>query len=450
MKSLLDKVNAKLNAQGGFLKALSILVSGTAGAQLLLILATPILTRLYTPADFGILGAFLSLLAFFTVIANARYELAIHLPEKIEDTVAVTVLSFFCLCLTTLFSIILILILNFYSLEILVNLHLDKYIWMMPFAIFFTGLYQICTAWFVKFKGYNQIAFTKLIQSCVVILIQLITFKLGTFGLIFGQVLGQSAGSINLSKKAIENTKYFKEVKIKNIKEVAKRYRNFPIYSMPTGLLNTASLQVAPLIFIGLFGASIAGLYALTLRLVSLPVSLIGGAIGNIFLSEAPKALTKNELNKLILNLNKKLVQIGCVPLIILIFFGPEIFVYILGDDWSKAGIYAQWLAPWIYLQFQWAPISNITVVLELQRLALITQSFAFIIRFGSLFLIINLGFNPDTAIKLFAVTSAIIYLLLILFYFNKAKVSLWQVFWTNLIYIFPLILIGYLIKGIF
>ena len=153
------------------------------------------------------------------------------------------------------------------------------------------------------------------------------------------------------------------------------------------------------------------------------------------------------EIKKILFNENDFL---RIVPLIILIFFGPEIFVYILGDDWSKAGIYAQWLAPWIYLQFQWAPISNITVVLELQRLALITQSFAFIIRFGSLFLIINLGFNPDTAIKLFAVTSAIIYLLLILFYFNKAKVSLWQVFWTNLIYIFPLILIGYLIKGIF
>lgn len=450
MKSLLDKVNTKLNAQGGFLKALSILVSGTAGAQLLLILATPILTRLYTPADFGILSAFLSLLAFFAVIANARYELAIHLPEKIEDTVAVTVLAFFCLCLTTLSSIVIILILKFYYFEILINLHLNKYIWMLPFAIFFTGLYQICTAWFVKFKGYSQIATTKLIQSCVVILIQLIIFKLGTFGLIIGQILGQSAGSVNLSKKAIESTKYFKEVRIKKIKEVANRYRNFPIYSMPTGLLNTASLQVAPLIFIGLFGATIAGLYALTLRLVSLPVSLIGGAIGNIFLAEAPKALSKNELDKLILNLNKKLVQIGSIPLIILIFYGPQIFVYILGNDWYKAGVYAQWLAPWIYLQFQWAPISNITVVLELQKLALITQFFAFIIRFGSLFLIINLGFNPDTAIKLFAITSAIIYLLLILFYFNKAKVSLWQVFWTNLIYIFPLILIGYLIKGIF
>ncbi|WP_411691419.1 lipopolysaccharide biosynthesis protein [Acinetobacter gandensis] len=436
VKSLLDKFNAKLNAQGSLIKSISLLVGGTAGAQLLLIIMTPLLTRLYLPSDFGLLAAFVSLLAFFTVISSARYELAIHLPEKIEETVAVTVLSFIFLVLTTSISVICILLFAEPISVLLKVPHLASYLWLLPFAVFFVGLYQICNAWYVRQKQYKDIAGTKVLQSIVTVLIQLSAFKLATFGLLVGQTLGQGAGSLKLSLKSIKNTKEFRSVQFHQIKTVAKRYKSFPIYSTWTGLFNTASLQLAPLIFLSLFGATVAGLYALTLKLVSLPISLVGQAIGSVFLSEAPKAHREGRLNKLVLQFNKKLVQVGCFPIAILIVSGPELFAFIFGEQWYKAGEYAQWLAPWVFLQLQWTPLSNLTVVLELQKEALISQILTFFARFGALFYAIGYEMSADHAIQLFAVVSAIVYFIRMFWFLNKAQTDLKQVFINNITYI--------------
>lgn len=446
MKSLLDKVNAKLNAQGGFLKSIGLLVGGTAGAQLILIAATPVLTRLYSPSEFGLLAAFVSLLAFLTVVSSGRYELAIHLPEKIEETVAVIVLSFICLVVTTIISIIFIFIFAEYLSILLKAPELASYLWLLPSAVFFVGLYQICNAWYVRQKQYKDIATTKVLQSIVTVLIQLSTFKLAAFGLLLGQTLGQGAGSIKLSLKSITNTKEFRNVQFHQIKTVAKRYKSFPIYSTWTGLFNTASLQLAPLVFLSLFGAAIAGLYALTLKLVSLPISLIGQAIGSVFLSEAPKAHREGNLNTLVLQFNKKLVQLGCLPTAILIVFGPDLFAFVLGEQWYKAGEYAQWLAPWIFLQFQWTPLSNLTVILELQKEALISQLLTFFARFGTLFYVIGIGVSADHAIQLFAVVSAIVYFIRMLWFLNRAKVLLIPLLKNSFIYILLAILFNYTI----
>ncbi|WDZ51162.1 oligosaccharide flippase family protein [Acinetobacter vivianii] len=447
MKSLLVKINNKLNAQGGFLKAVSVLVGGTAGAQLLLIAATPFLTRLYSPSDFGVLAAFIALIAFFTVVANGRYELAIHLPEKIEDCVAVTVLSFICLLFTTIFSIVFTFFLSVPIAKLLQTPQLASYLWLLPFSIFFIGLYQICNAWSVRHKQYKVIASTRIIQSVVTLFIQLSFFKLTALGLLLGQAFGQGAGSLKLSLQALKNTKEFGSVKYSQIKAVAKRYKKFPVYSTWTGLFNTASLQLAPLVFLGLFGSTVAGLYALTLKLVSLPVSLVGQAIGSIFLSEAPKAKREGCLNVLILQFNKKLVQMGCLPTAILIVFGPELFAFVLGEQWYKAGVYAQWLAPWIFLQFQWSPLSNLTVVLELQKEALISQLLTFFARFGVLFYAIGSGVEADHAIQLFAIVSAIVYFLMISYYFIRAEVSIINTVKINILYFVPALGVGFLIK---
>lgn len=447
MNSLLEKVNRKLNAQGGLLKSVGLLVGGTAGAQLLLIAATPFLTRLYSPSDFGILAAFVALLAFFTVVANGRYELAIHLPEKIEDTVAITVLAFLCLLFTTFIASVSTILLSKPIASLLNAPQLASYLWLLPFSIFFIGLYQICNAWCVRQKQYKAIASTRVIQSIVTLLIQLSTFKLSALGLLLGQAVGQGAGSLKLSLQAIRNTKEFRKVQFVQIKAVAKRYKSFPIYSTWTGLFNTASLQLAPLVFLSLFGATVAGLYALTLKLVSLPISLIGQAIGSVFLSEAPKANREGRLNTLVLQFNKKLVQLGCLPTAILIVFGPELFAFVLGEQWYKAGEYAQWLAPWIFLQFQWTPLSNLTVVLELQKEALVSQLLTFFARFGALFVAIGLEVGADSAIQLFAVVSAIVYFLMISYYFIRAKVSLINIMRTNILYLVPVLGVVFFIK---
>lgn len=223
---------------------------------------------------------------------------------------------------------------------------------------------------------------------------------------------------------------------------MAVRYKQFPIYSTWTALFNTASLQLAPLIFITLFGAGVAGLYALTLRVLTLPTSLIGNAIGSVFLSTAPQAHREGKLAELVKDLHGKLSLAGAAPLVVLLFFGPDLFALVFGEKWRQAGTYAQWMAPWIYLQFQWSPLSMLASVLELQRAALISQLLTFVSRFGALLAAWQLNLSADEAILLFAIVSAFVYLGRMLWFTNKAGVSSIGIIITDIKYLLMFLLL--------
>ena len=59
------------------------LVTGTTLAQIISVLASPLVTRLYGPEAYGLLALFNLITSIIGVIACMRYELAIMLP-KIE------------------------------------------------------------------------------------------------------------------------------------------------------------------------------------------------------------------------------------------------------------------------------------------------------------------------------------------------------------------------------
>jgi O-antigen/teichoic acid export membrane protein len=217
----------------------------------------------------------------------------------------------------------------------------------------------------------------------------------------------------------------FRNLSWRKIRANAKRYRHFPIYSTWTAFLNSSSLHFAPLALAALYGAPTAGLYALTLRVLGMPSSLLGNAIGTAFLSRAPAARRDGQLAALIQGIHRKLTILGIPPLAVLLFAGPDLFSLVFGEQWNKAGQYAQWMAPWIYLQFQWSPLSTIVTVLELQKEALISQVLTFSCRLASLIFCAWIGSKADTAVLVFAVVSAFAYLFRQLWFTRRAGVRI-------------------------
>lgn len=409
--------------KGSFARSVSILVSGTLGSQALLILATPLLTRLYSPEDFGLLAAFTAILAFLSVISAGRYDLAIPLPEDKQDSANLLVLSLGIVFFITVISFIIFFLYSDNIASLMKSPRLAHYLPLIPVGVLFGGVYQVFSKWSIREKSFGIIARTKIYQSVATLSIQLLGYKLGVLSLILGHASGQGVGATSLAKSALRE-KEFRNITIKDIKKQAIRYKDFPIYSSPTALFNVASLQFAPLILISLYGATVSGFYALTLRILSLPISLVGGAIGNVFLSEAPKANREGKLPDLILSLHNKLSLVGALPLAVLLFFGPEIFKFVFGPQWLQAGVYAQWMAPWIYLQLQWSPLSTLASVLELQLASLVSQILTFVFRFGSLLICWWLSLAPETTIYIFSAISAITYFFRLLWFTNRANVS--------------------------
>ena len=424
------------------------LVGGTAGAQVLMVLASPLLTRLYTPDDFGLLAVLAALLAFLTVIASARYELAIPLPKSDQDAANLTVLGFILVVCTTLATCVIFLVWPHAIAEAINAPDLASYLWLMPLGVFFVGSYQVFNKWAVRVKHFTAIAKTRVYQALGTLSIQLGGYQLGVLALLVGHTAGQGVGASGLALSAFRQPE-LKQCTFRGMRKQASRHRYFPLYSTWTGLFNTASLQLAPIVFVAIYGAMVGGLYALTLRILSMPGSLIGNAVGSVFLSAAPEARRNGTLAELVKKLHSRLSMAGALPLVVLLFFGPDLFELVFGTGWRQAGVYAQWMAPWIYLQFQWSPLSMLSHVMELQREALIAQFMALVLRFSSLIIAWLLGVNADVGIAIFALVSAVAYILIMVWFMRKAGVSTGAILMFNakyilasLVIVFPLWLV--------
>jgi O-antigen/teichoic acid export membrane protein len=340
-----------------FARGVSVLVGGTATAQLITILAAPLLTRLYSPEDFGLLAVYASLLALIGVIASLRYEVAIPLPDEDAEAANIVALCLILVGSITLFTAILVYLAGPDIADALGVPALAGYLWLLPLGVLLSGAYNVFNYWSLRTKRFATIAGTKLRQALTTLAIQLAAFKLGGVALLFGQVAGQSIGTTSLGRPALGSAG-FRQVSWFGIAKAAARYRRFPIFSTWGGIAYTAGLQLPPMLFAALFGPAAAGLYALAHRLLTLPMTLVGGAIGQVFFANAAEAHRVGQLAPLVNRVHSTLSNIGLPAAILLFLIGPHLFTVLLGEQWREAGTFARWMAPWLYFQFVSAPLS--------------------------------------------------------------------------------------------
>ena len=346
------------------------LAGGTALGQTITVLASPILTRLYSPDDFGVMAVYVSLLGIFSVIASLRYQLAIPLPEKDEEAANLLALS---LAIVLLISLLMGLVVWLLSNQIVswVNAPaLRPYLWLLPVGIGMVGTYQVFNYWAVRKRAFSRIARTKINQALGLVFTQfgLGLLKVGPIGLLTGQIVGQAAGTTTLVALAWKrDRKAFREIRAGGLSRMAIRYKRFPLFSFWAGILNTLSVQVPTLILSFFFGSTITGLYALSHRVMSFPVQFVGQSIAQVFFPTAVEANRKGSIARTTEAIFKRLVLIGTAPLLLIGLAAPELFAIIFGKEWREAGIYAQWLTPWMLIVFVSSPLSMLPSVMEKQ-----------------------------------------------------------------------------------
>ena len=430
------------------------LMTGTTIAQAIPIAISPILTRIYTPEDFGIFAIFLAITLIIGSIANGRYELAIMMPKKDEDAINIFALGFIITTSLSLLLLVLVLIFQKYFIFLLKNEEIGVWLYFVPISVFFFGIFNILNYFNNRKKNYKDISNANILKSIVAAIIQLsIGFiQQGATGLISGQIISQFFANTKLLKNIIKDKVLISKITKKKIIALAKRYKNFPKYSMPSGLLNITSLQVPVFLLGAFFNIAIVGFYSLSYRFISLPMSIIGSSIGQVFFQKSSELKNdKKALKKITLETYKKLFKIGILPFAIITVFGDYIFAFVFGKDWIVAGEYAQLLAIWILFLFIHSPITNLFSTLEKQKDALL---FNIIIIFSRI-LIISLGgyFFKDIYITIFLYSALGIFLnLSILFYFFRLlKINIFNeivYLLTNImIVIFPLYVVRLLLN---
>ena len=402
--------------QSSFAKSVAMITGGTAIAQLLNALFSPIITRLYSPEEYGVLSVYTSILGLIVIIASLKYELSIPIAEDDEKAVNVMTLCFFVLII---FVLIVFLIFSFFGEPILTVLDANallNYMYLIPIGVFLGGAYNILLQWAYRNKDFKSIANTKLAQSIIGngVKVGLGFMQVGSIGLIIGQILHHGAGLGTLSRSFSKNNIHLvKKINKNNILWGAKRYKNFPIFSAPAQFLNTAGTQLPVFFITSLYGSQILGFYGLANSIVNLPMALIGISVGDVFYGEAASVGRSNpkRIKDLSNKLFKSLLLIGLIPLLILLFFGPFLFSFVFGSQWYEAGVYARILAFLVFARFIFTPISRIYAVFERQKEALLLDLFRVILVFASFITAKFLGLSSYGAVMLYSFAMSIVYL---------------------------------------
>ena len=371
--------------EGGFTKNVLMITGGAVFSQGLSIVLSPVITRLYSPSEYGILTVYVALLGMVSLLGALSYDSAIPIADDDEKAFNVLVL---CLCILFLVTSILLLILTIIGDVLLILLkaeQINQYKYFIPIGFFLTGLYTVISQWSFRKKEFKSITVTQYSQSLVgnTTKIALGLFKFGPIGLILGNIFSQSAGILTLIKpNSAQFKNLFKIVKYKEVKKLSKRYIRFPLFTAP-GLFVLSAAGQLPIIFMSsLYGATTVGLFGFAKGIAFLPMTIIGKSVQDVFYAEASSIGKKNptRIKELSNKLLKKMIIIGCIPMLVLVLFAPFLFSFVFGLDWLMAGEFARLLSIFVFCHFIFHPISTVFSIFEQQKKAFVLSAINLII----------------------------------------------------------------------
>jgi O-antigen/teichoic acid export membrane protein len=395
---------------GTFGRHVATLASGTAVGQVLLVITLPVLTRLYTPADYGALAVYSSLLTVLLVLASLRFEVAIPLPEDERVAGSLLALSLLCLVLITALVTLLVLLFGDAFVERARVPALRPYLWLVPIGLAGAGAFQALSYWAIRRRTFGRIARAKVSQGVgqVTAQIGLGVLGAGAPGLLIGDVIGRVAGGGGLGVQALRD-RAFVQVSRRSLTEAASRYRRFPLMMTPSGLLNVGSLQLPSILFAAGFGAAAAGLYAMSYKILVLPTMLVAQAVGQVFLSRAAAVAAEPARLRALAERTALALFAGGLPAFCaLALAGPPLLSAVMGPRWEQAGRYAQILAPWFALWLVSNPLSGLLNVREWQGSALAFTAAEFALRLGALLVGMHRN-SPTLAVTLLSASGVVI-----------------------------------------
>ncbi|AWN23734.1 hypothetical protein DKM44_11250 [Deinococcus irradiatisoli] len=265
----------------------TLLASGAAISQIIVIVAAPLLTRFYSPQEFGILAIYVSIVNSLGLVLAGRYDQAIYIAKDEREIYGLTYLS----VILALLSAVSLTAISGFLISYFFSSFLETYKVYWPvflLGIFTYSVYQTLISKNVKTKNAFSISKSRTIQSIGIVLIQIlmVTFKFSVSGLIIGQVLGQITGLPTILKSRYN----YKSINLIYLRELAVKYRSFPYYNVWSSLLNSSSITLLPIIISNTHGIGAAGYYALSQRVIGLPMGVIGIAISQSYALELGNA----------------------------------------------------------------------------------------------------------------------------------------------------------------
>lgn len=385
-----------------------LLAGSAAVAQAITLGVTPVLTRIFSPEEFGILAAFISALSILLAVGSLRYEFALPQAQNISQAQALVFLCLRILPVTAIMVFILTVAASLSGLELLEEW---SFFWLLPVGIIFAGAFQVANYWAVRQKAFGDLAranvFRSIFQAAAQVGMGLA--GVGVLALVVGYVLSQAVGAIKILSGVIRGSRIPSG---RRLKVLAVRHKRFPLFSVPAGLLNVGALHLTPFLLIYFYGVASAGFFSLAQRAMGAPMAFLGMAIANVYLSELPriKVSEPHRLRRFYLRSCITLLAIG-VPLVafatMALWWGVELA---FGAQWSRVADFVIYMAPFFLGQFVVVPLSQTLNVLERQDLQLLWDFVRLMVPNLALVFCFLAGYEDVQALGVYSVSMLLVY----------------------------------------
>lgn len=341
----------------------STLMSGTVLSTVIPIIFSPVMSRIFTPQDFGIIGLYVSITTILGVIAYSHYQNAILLAATNDEAKQIIWFTLLIIAIVSLGIFLLISALYFFSVSIM---HSSVGLWyfFMPLSVFLNGINATLIIWGNRIQKYKILASNRVVQAVFTVAIQI---GIGIFinnetGLMVGLLVGQIVSAFLLAKVFLLNQTISIGIPhSREFKGIAIRYKSLLLFSTPAELIN-ALINQTPFFLLQKFsGIASVGSYAFTQRLLGLPQVFISSAIGDVFKQKASVSYhAEGNCRSMFVKTFMSLALIGFFPFVILILFAPTLIVFVFGEQWHEAGVFTQILGIMFYFRFVISPLTYV------------------------------------------------------------------------------------------
>jgi len=361
---------AKLK-DSSFLKNMMIVMSGTALAQVINYSLSPIISRLFTPANFGVFGSFTAVSGIIAAGATLDYSQALMLPREKEEAINLFGLSIVCTIgigfVCALFCAIAPGAAN--------SLTKTKGAWalvLLVIGVVVSGTNDSLGAWAIRVKAFKRTSASQVVRSLSSsgTRVGFGFFRMGAWGLIISKIIADISASINLARVYLSEPRTLKNaINWERMKRLAKEYYDFPLYSASQNVINALSNGLPVLLLTRFYGISVAGSFAFGITMLQVPMGFILTALRQVLFQKASESHHQGKsLASLYIKTTAVLFAMAIVPSLILIIWAPQIFSWVFGSRWHLAGQLARSLVVWLAIAFCNLPAVLFARIIRVQR----------------------------------------------------------------------------------
>ncbi len=388
------------------------LALGSAFAQVILFLATPVITRLYGPEEYGLFGVFGVIVTLLTPVCGLCLSSALALAEDEAERAALAQTGIAtAMIVSAALSLPVALVatewLSWWSLAVL--------------ATVLTVIGQFVYQWDLLQRDFKHAALRTVSGAIVSAASRIGLGFLWPIGnmLAVGQAMGLAVAAAVGGVRRFDPRQVGWRIDI----SLLQKYREFPVHQSWQQVVNVLSRMMPIPLLAAEFGAAVAGQYTLAMMALGVAGRVIGKSVGDAALPELVAARRAGDsLVPVLTRSTRQLVGWGVAPLALVMLAGPQIFALVFGAAWREAGEFARWMAPWSFMALLNPPALGVVNVLRLQAWASRLNLMTLMLRGAGLLLGIYVLQSAFWGVVLFSLGGLVHNLLLIVGAFLRAS----------------------------